>query len=71
MGIVLREEQEQVVIPRGVRSDQIVKVALKGHQSLKHANQNGDLLVRVKVRAHPSFKRVGDDIVTEKNISVA
>jgi molecular chaperone DnaJ len=51
---------ETVRIPPGVVHGQSLRLANKGHQSEK--GSWGDLIVKVNVEPHPSFRRIGQDI---------
>ena len=51
--------QVDVKIPRGVKSDQRVRVAGEGAGA---AGARGDLYLSVTVAPHPFFERKGDDI---------
>jgi molecular chaperone DnaJ len=43
----------------------------KGNMSVQGEAQNGDLLIKVKVRPHSSFQREGANVLSECRISVA
>lgn len=51
----------QARIPAGVKDGQRIKVAGKGAPG-ERGGPNGDLYINVRVRSHPVFSRVGDDI---------
>jgi molecular chaperone DnaJ len=60
--------KEAITIPKGVDSGVNLRLSKKGNFSSK--GDNGDLLIQVKVRPHPYFKREGPDIFTDKYISM-
>jgi len=62
-GVLISTERLRVKIPEGVADSQRVRVAGKGAEG-RGGGKPGDLLVRVRVRPHPFFKREGDDIHT-------
>lgn len=56
-------------IPPGVEDGQVIRVRGKGGAGVNGAD--GDLLMRVQVREHPFFRRLGDDLECEVPISLA
>lgn len=64
-----QQAKETVLIPKGVDSGVNLRMSKKGNYSLK--GEPGDLLIKVTVKPHPTFKREGFDIVTEQNITFA
>lgn len=54
---------EELKIPRGIDNGATLRFRGKGHV-------NGDLIVKIGVRKHPTFKREGNDAHAEKEISV-
>jgi len=63
-----RAERISVKIPPGVRDGQKLRIAGKG-ESGRGGGPPGDLYVEVRIAPHPVFKREGDDIYIEKEIS--
>ena len=61
--------KETVNIPKGVDNDVNLRVSKKGHHPA--AGPAGDLLINIKVKPHPYFKRDGSDIHTDLYVSVA
>ena len=61
--------RETINIPKGVDSNVNLRVSKKGNYS--PTGPPGDLLINIKVRADPYFKRDGFDIHTEYYLSVA
>lgn len=62
-GVVVSTERLRVKIPEGIGAGQRVRMAGKGAEG-RDGGKPGDLFVRVGVRAHPFFKREGDNIHT-------
>lgn len=60
----------KVDIPAGIHDGDRMRVTGKGN-SLGRDSINGDLFITVSVVAHKSFKRDGDDVLSEINISFA
>lgn len=58
-----REEKVDVKIPAGIQDGGKIRLAGKGERG-------GDLYIAVKVRAHPLFRREGDDIYLEIPITI-
>ncbi len=66
-GRIKKEGEIKVKIPAGVDTDQVLKFAGKGNAG-RRGGKSGDLYVRIKIISHPSFKRKGDDLYTEKEV---
>ena len=60
---------ETITIPKGVDSGVNLRMSKKGNFSLR--GDAGDLLIKVKVKPHPYFKRDAADIITEKQITLS
>ena len=60
----------QVKIPKGVRSGQKIRLAGQGRPGAE-GGPRGDLLVEVRVRSHPVFRRRGNDVTSEIAVHVA
>jgi DnaJ-class molecular chaperone len=58
-----------VNIPKGVDNDVNLRVSKKGHHPAQ--GPAGDLLINIKVKPHPYFRREGSDIHTDLYVSVA
>lgn len=56
-------------VPAGVTDGQVLRLKGKGQRGAGGA-ESGDALVEVRVRAHPQFKREGDDILIEVPITI-
>ncbi|MFO7298454.1 MAG: DnaJ domain-containing protein, partial [Pseudomonadota bacterium] len=58
-----------LTVPQGVQDGQILRLKGKGGPGF-HGGEPGDALVEIKVRPHPQFKRVGDDITLDLPITI-
>jgi DnaJ-class molecular chaperone len=58
-----------LTVPEGVNDGQILRLKGKGGPGFQ-GGEPGDALVEVKVRAHPQFKRSGDDIMLDVPIGI-
>jgi len=58
-----------LAVPEGVADGQVLRLKGRGSPGLRGAPA-GDALVEIKVRPHPSFKRVGDDIEYDLPITI-
>jgi molecular chaperone DnaJ len=58
-----------VTIPKGVDSGVNLRMSKKGNFSLK--GEPGDLLIKVTVKPHPTLKREGSDIISEKQLTLS
>ncbi len=56
-------------VPEGVEDGQVLRLKGKGAGAMRGI-EPGDALVEIRVRTHPDFKRVGDDLVMELPISL-
>lgn len=61
--------KETINIPKGVDNDVNLRVSKKGNFSIM--GQPGDLLINIKVKPHPYFKRDGFDIRTDQYINIS
>jgi molecular chaperone DnaJ len=61
-GIEQRNETFEVLIPKGIRDGEILKMSGKGEASMS-AGTPGDLYINIHVHQHAIFHRQGDDIV--------
>lgn len=69
-GRLQKEEQFSLEIPSGVSDGQTLSVAAMGAAGEDGAPA-GDLFVNIHIRPHPSFKRHGDDIVSQLHVTFA
>lgn len=58
-----------ISIPAGVESGQVLRLKSQGGPGVQ-GGPAGDALVELKVRPHPSFRREGQDIHTDLNITL-
>jgi DnaJ-class molecular chaperone len=58
-----------LAVPEGVSDGQILRLKGKGSAG-QRGGTSGDALVEIKVRPHPNFKRVGDDIEYDLPITI-
>jgi DnaJ-class molecular chaperone len=56
-------------VPEGVADGQVLRLRGKGRQGGR-GSEPGDALVEIRVRVHPLFKRLGDDIHCEMPITI-
>jgi DnaJ-class molecular chaperone len=60
--------KETITIPKGVDNGVNLRVSKKGHYSTMGGP--GDLMLQIKVRPHPYFKREGYDIYTDLPVTI-
>ena len=58
-----------IAVPEGVADRQVLRLKGKGSPGLRGA-EAGDAMVEIRVRPHPHFKRVDDDIVLDLPITI-
>lgn len=68
-GRVRGERTVEVELLPGIHADQIIKVAHMGEAG-ERGSQEGDLYVRVKIKAHRTFERHGDDLVVRHELNL-
>jgi DnaJ-class molecular chaperone len=61
--------QLDLTVPEGVTDGQVLRLKGKGGPGLR-GGEAGDALVEVRVRPHPLFKRIGDDLLIEVPITI-
>jgi len=69
LGRIMGQEEIEIIIPAGVDTNQIFNLRGKGQAGPKNS-QPGDLIIRILVKPHKIFKRKGDNLYLEKNISL-
>ncbi len=67
-GRVRGERTVRVEIVPGIASDQIIKVSGMGEAG-ERGTEAGDLYLRIRVKPHPIFRREGNELVIQKEIS--
>jgi molecular chaperone DnaJ len=67
-GRVAKHSTVKVNIPPGTDEGDVLKVIGMGHQG-ERGGEPGDLYLRISLKPHPIFKKVGKDLHTEKLIS--
>lgn len=68
-GRVLGERRIKVEINQGIEDGQIIKIKGMGEAGEKN-NSAGDLYVIVKIKPHPKFSRVKNDLFTERDLKL-
>jgi len=68
-GRTMGRENINLVIPAGVDSNQIIKLASRGEAG-KKGGEPGDLFIQIKIKPHPVFQRRGDDLIISKDITL-
>jgi len=68
-GVTKERSEVRVTIPAGVEEGSLLKLENYGEQS--RDGIHGDLFVRIHVMPHSSFKRSGNDLLLEKEISLS
>ena len=68
-GVTHDSVKETINIPKGVDNGVNLRVSKKGNAGL--GGPAGDLMIQVKVKPHPYFKRDGSDIHTDLFVSIA
>jgi DnaJ-class molecular chaperone len=58
-----------LTVPEGVTDGQVLRLKGKGGPGFR-GGEPGDALIEIKVRPHPRFKRVGDDIAIDLPIGI-
>lgn len=69
-GIKQLVERLEVFIPKGVQSDEILKITGKGEASLS-GGMPGDLYISIRVQPHKIFRRQGDDIIMQLPVKLS
>ena len=67
-GRIEEKDDIKIIIPAGVDSNQIIKITGKGNVG-KKGGENGDLYIRIFVKPHLIFQRIGDDLKITMPIS--
>ncbi len=64
-GVVARGEEIRIMIPPGIENGEVVRIPHKGEA--QRNGEAGDLYVKVRVLAHPVFKRSRNDLLMQLN----
>ncbi len=68
-GRVKAEKRISVNIAPGISEGQLIKIVGGGQAGERGAGQ-GDLYLRVRIASHPTFKRMGDDLILRKDLDI-
>jgi len=69
VGIIENKEQYELKIPRGIVNGNILRVPKMGSENT--TKRCGDLLVKITVKKHKYFRNEGQDIHTDKRITIS
>ncbi len=69
-GRIITEKEYQVDVPAGVDTGSTLRLTGRGAVGPRGGG-TGDLYVHLRVAAHPSFRREGDDLIAELPVSIA
>src|SRR3989338_1369127 len=69
LGRVTGENKVGVDIVAGVHDGQLIKIPKAGEKGERGAAA-GDLYLRVKIKPHPVFKRLEDDLIVQKEVNL-
>ena len=69
-GRIKKRETIKVKIPAGINDGQVIRITQKGDAG-RGGKTKGDLYLRIRVRPDKNFKRVGDDIFSQEEISIS
>lgn len=68
-GRVKQNRAVEIAIAPGIADDQLIKVVGAG-QAGERGAEAGDLYVRIRIKPHYAFKRVGDDLLVTKDLDI-
>ena len=68
-GAMSTTAKETINIPKGVDNGINLRVSKKGHYTT--AGQPGDLMIQIKVKPHPYFRREGSDIHSDLYVTIS
>lgn len=69
-GVEQRRDQFEVLVPKGIRDGEILKMSGRGEASLT-GGAPGDLYVHLHVLPHKDLRRQGDDIIMRLSITLS
>lgn len=67
-GTVRRQRRVKINVPAGIDDGQVITLRSEGESGVK-GGPNGDLYIRIRIKPHPIFKRIGQDIHVEVPIT--
>jgi len=67
--VMMRSESLTISMPPGLADEARIRVPGKGHVG-RYGGDNGDLLITVRVKPHPLFRRDGDDLVVTVPVAI-
>ena len=70
LGVVMKRRRVNINIPEGVEDGKLIRLRGLGGAG-RHGGAAGDLLVRIRVKRDPVFRREGNDIYTNVEVPVA
>ncbi len=68
-GVVRDKEDINVKIPAGLTNGDTLR--MEGHGEAVPHGISGDLYIHIAIESHPTFKRMGNDLIVAKEISLA
>lgn len=68
-GRVKQNRAVEIAIAPGIADGQLIKVVGAG-QAGERGAEAGDLYVRIKIKPHHTFKRLGDDLLVKKDLDI-
>jgi len=69
-GVEQKREQREIIVPKGIRDGDVLKMTGKGEASLS-GGVPGDLYIRIRVLSDKVFRRQEDDIIMRLPIKVS
>jgi molecular chaperone DnaJ len=69
-GVVRRTRRKIAIIPGGVDNGTTIRLSGDGEPGL-HGGPTGNLMLEIQVKAHPYFRRRGDDLIVKLQINIA
>ena len=67
-GVVRKEEEVEIMVPAGINNGEMIRIS--GAGEARQNGQSGDLYVKIYVEPHSRFRREGNDLVCELEISL-
>ena len=69
-GKAYKQQKESIRVPGGIDNGKNLRLSSKGNKG-ENGGMHGDVIIKIKVKPDPYFKREGYDIYTEIPISIA